>query len=256
MSILKTPRQRQGVQKAGDLAWDLVQQLCEQATEGISTLQLSQQADKLLAKHRSTAPFKVFINDAGQRFGFPICVSINQEVVNGPPSDERVLKAGDVVSIALATEQNGHYGKAADTLIVGGDSQNPPIAQLIAAARDTLNQIQSNTSRYDTVLSLTKTLEEAAMMAGGVAIAETGGHGTGLAHQSEPSVYNRVTDIAEDAPPIAITEGLALVPMPMWTLPNIVDPLTPVGWKLAADGWTYETTHGGVAIHVAKTIIF
>jgi methionine aminopeptidase len=167
-----------------------------------------------------------------------------------------VLKTGDVVSIALATEQNGHYGKAADTLIVGGDSLNPPIAQLIAAAQKVLNQIQSDTRDYDTLSSVTTALEATAVQAGGIPIAETGGHGIGLAHQSEPSVYNRVADIAEDAPPIAITEGLALVPMPMWTLPNKKPPLTPVGWKLAADGWTYTTTTGTSAIHVAKTIIF
>ena len=256
MSLLKTPRQQAGVQQASTLAWELVNQLCELATEGVSTLALSQQADKLLAKHRSTAPFKVFINENGQRFGFPICVSINHEVVNGPPSAERVLKLGDVVSIALATEQNGHYGKAANTIIVGGETHNPAIAELITAAQAVLLNIESDTNAYATVQSITETLELAVQNAGGIAIAETGGHGTGLAHQSEPSVYNRVADIPDNSTATVIVKGLCIVPMPMWTLPNTSDPSASVGWTLSSDGWTYETKHGEPAIHVAKTIIF
>src|SRR5208337_1514394 len=78
------------------------------------TMDLEKAAEKMIADFGATPAFKGY-------FGYP-CVlwtSINEEIVHGIPSEKRVLKTGDIVSIDCGVVFDGYYGDAAITVPVG-----------------------------------------------------------------------------------------------------------------------------------------
>ena len=56
---------------------------------------------------------------AGSKYPFVLCTSVNDEIVHGMPSQKRVLKTGDIVSIDTGVQLNGYYGDSAITVAVG-----------------------------------------------------------------------------------------------------------------------------------------
>ena len=56
---------------------------------------------------------------AGTKFPFVLCTSVNDEIVHGMPSQKKVLKSGDIVSIDTGVQLNGYYGDSAMTVGVG-----------------------------------------------------------------------------------------------------------------------------------------
>ncbi|MFN8614962.1 MAG: M24 family metallopeptidase [Vampirovibrionales bacterium] len=241
MTALKTPRQQRMVAALGELAWQLVLELTSTVAAGQTTAQLAEQAQALLAKNRCTAPFKSFTNAQGERFGWPVCVSLNAAVVNGPPSDAVVVAPGDVVSVALAVEREGLVGKAAHTVVVEALPGQAAIQRAITGAQQVLDTLPEQAPLLATVLDLTRVLEQAAWASGAYPITESGGHGTGLVHQSEPWIPNATADVDATLATTPLVSGWGLVPMPMWAVPVTVKTGDPrvVAWHLASDGWTY-----------------
>ena len=64
---------------------------------------------------------------AGTKFPFVLCTSVNDEIVHGMPSQKKVLKSGDIISIDTGVQLNGYYGDSAITVAGGrGFSGSPP----------------------------------------------------------------------------------------------------------------------------------
>ena len=102
----------------------MLDELSEMIRPGITTYQLNLEAEKLISKLGGRPNFKNYE-------GYPasICASVNDEVVHGIPSQKRVLKEGDIISIDAGIEMNGYHSDAARTFGVG--SISPECAQLI-----------------------------------------------------------------------------------------------------------------------------
>ena len=77
-------------------------------------MDLEKAAEKLIAELGAAPAFKGY-------YGYPcvLCTSINEEIVHGIPSEKRVLKTGDIVSIDCGVVYDGYYGDAAITVPVG-----------------------------------------------------------------------------------------------------------------------------------------
>lgn len=71
-----------------------------------STGDLEDVVNRLLREHRASAPFKSF-----EGFGFACCVSLNAEIVNGPPLPARPLQAGDLLSVAVGAQIRGFMAR-------------------------------------------------------------------------------------------------------------------------------------------------
>src|SRR5437899_9210376 len=73
-------------------------------------------------------------------FDYPccLCTSVNHEIVHGIPSEKRVLRAGDIVSIDCGVVLDGYYGDAAITVPVG--EAPPELAKLLQVTRESLER--------------------------------------------------------------------------------------------------------------------
>jgi methionyl aminopeptidase len=169
-----------------------------------------------------------------------LCVSVNDEVVHGIPGD-RVLQAGDVVSVDAGAEVDGWNGDSAFTTVVpGGDADR-------TAARQ---QLSDTTERSlwagIAALAQARNLHEVGDAVED-AVDETGqwgiiedftGHGIGRSMHEEPPVYNHRVRGAGPA----VRPGLVVAIEPMVTAGTIET-------STDDDGWTVRTTDGSDAAH-------
>lgn len=114
MIVLKSSRELALMRQAGRIVAQVLDRFREVVRPGITTAELEEVALRIIEREGGIPSFK------GYR-GFPaaICASINEEVVHGIPSPERVLEEGDIVSLDVGAIYRGYHGDAAITLPVG-----------------------------------------------------------------------------------------------------------------------------------------
>ncbi|HOW88838.1 MAG TPA: M24 family metallopeptidase, partial [Elusimicrobiales bacterium] len=114
MVEIKTPAELERMRRASRIVALALDLLKKEIKPGVSTAYLNGRAESEI---RSRGAVPAFL---GYR-GYPaaLCVSINEEVVHGIPSDKRTLREGDVVSLDLGAVYGGFYGDAAVTVAVG-----------------------------------------------------------------------------------------------------------------------------------------
>jgi methionyl aminopeptidase len=248
MSIIKHRRDIQNLRKAAKAASGICTELTSLIIAGNNAAILEELANKLLRRTKSTSPFKQFTDENGQQFGYACCVSINGEVVNGPPVAERVFHDGDMVSVAIGTCVDGIYGKAARTMVCG----NHPELAVITATKQLFEELHQQTFKPANVAELCDRITAIAKDHGVRPIADTTGHGIGKAHQDNPSIPNLINDdFRRSLSSAKFQPYQAFVPMPMFAaMSNNADEATTI---VSDDGWTITLEHPGISSHWANT---
>ncbi len=239
MGIFKSRTDLQYLRQAATAAGVVCDALMAEAQGGVSTVTLEQMANKLLQQHRSLAPFKSF-----EGFGHASCISINDEIVNAPPSRERILKEGDLVSIAVGTNIRGFHGKAARTAVIGKSFEDAD--RLIQGTRQALDAIVAKSAETNSLKSLLGEIGLKAQQYRLRLIKGTGGFAIGKSLHEIPYLPNHAEDLEQD---ITLPIGMALVFMPMMTLGETSD------WVEHEDGWTQVTADGALSAHFADTFL-
>ena len=102
-----------GIQKAGEIVNKVLNELSAMAKPGMKTIEFDIIAEKEALSSGATPAFKGY-----NGFPYSVCVSVNEEVVHGFPS-QRKLREGDIVSLDYGIYYNGYYADAAVTVPVG-----------------------------------------------------------------------------------------------------------------------------------------
>ena len=245
MGIIKSHSDRKALQQAGQITQHVLDTLGSLLAPGVSTLTLEAEANRLLSQHRSSAPFKSYQGEH-QLFSHAICVSINSEIVNGPPSRERMIAEGDLVSIATAAEHRGIHAKAARTFYIG---QTPPpadVQRLLNGTAAVIEAAQTRALQVQTLNDLLAVIPETAATHGLTLIQNIGGSGIGKKLHDQPAVPNTPGDLTDTIP---LQPGLCFCMMPMFSLGESAEYLT------HEDGWTLLTADGTLSAHFADTLL-
>jgi len=137
MIVRKSQAELEKMRAAGLLVYKVLSTLKGMVAEGVSTQDLEVAAEKMIADGGARAAFKGYPNpSAGTKFPFVLCVSVNDEIVHGMPSQKKILKSGDIVSIDTGVQLNGYYGDSAITVAVGQISEEAQ--RLIDVTRESL----------------------------------------------------------------------------------------------------------------------
>ncbi|MCA9789964.1 MAG: M24 family metallopeptidase [Cyanobacteria bacterium HKST-UBA06] len=238
--LINNRTDRRHLKQAADIAHQVCHTLIDTLEPGMALSALEQQANRLLAQQQSSAPFKRF-----DEYGYAICVSINDGIVNGPPLAEITLTEGDVVSIAVGSEYRGLHGKAAQTRVL---SDHPPsdVVQLLEGTAALFDSFPTDRfSSLNALIAYQQTLIEDTH--GLTLLAKTGGCGIGKQLHQFPPVPNRLEELDITVP---FEEGMAFTLMPMTSLGPSKE------WFLADDGWTYLTQDGALAAHVGHMMLY
>src|ERR1700737_4124818 len=130
--IRKSPEEIEKMRRSGKMVRQVLNHLKGVVAAGVSTMDLEQAAEKLIADLGAAPAFKGY-------YGYPcvLCTSINEEIVHGIPSEKRTLKTGDIVSIDCGVVYDGYYGDAAITVPVG-ETVTPELRKLLEVTETSL----------------------------------------------------------------------------------------------------------------------
>lgn len=228
----------QRIKTAAQLAGETCDTLIEAAKPGVKLPELEALANQILARNRSTAPFKLY-----DGFNHAICVSLNAEIVNGPSSRDITLKEGDLVSIAIGTCVQGMHGKAARTTYLGSPSTE--ITRLMQGTAQAITAVQAAGQEAQQISDLVRVIEATAKASDLRVIQGLSGSGIGKRLHEDPWVPNFLQDVHHDAP---VSPGLIITLMPMFTLGDNNASIT------SEDGWTLLTEDGALSAHYADVL--
>jgi methionyl aminopeptidase len=194
-------------------------------------MDLERAAAKKIEEAGATPAFKGY-------YDYPcvLCTSINQEIVHGIPSEKRVLKAGDIVSIDCGVVLDGYYGDAAITVPVVEVS--PELKKLLEITEASLYRGIEAARIGNTVGDVGASVQELVEANGFSVVREFVGHGIGTKLHEEPQVPNFGT--RGQGP--RLREGMVLAIEPMV---NCGKP----GTRLLKDKWTAVTEDGSYSAH-------
>jgi methionyl aminopeptidase len=137
MIVRKNMAELEKMRAAGLLVWKILEELRGMVGEGVSTYDLEVTAEKMMKDAGARPAFQGYSTPSvATKFPFVLCTSVNDEIVHGMPSQKRVLKSGDIVSIDTGVQLNGYYGDSAITVGVGEIS--PEAKRLMDVTRESL----------------------------------------------------------------------------------------------------------------------
>jgi methionyl aminopeptidase len=203
---------------------------------GVSTQELNDIAEAFI---RSQGGIPTFLG----LYGFPatLCISVNDEVVHGIPSPNRILNEGDVVSIDCGTTYRGMVSDSAQTLPVGAIT--PELEQLLTATKAGLYAGIAAMVEGNHLQDISGAVEDVCLKYGYGLVRDYGGHGVGYKPHEEPFVHNYRT--GNHGP--VLKSGNVLAIEPMFNL-GTEDVFT------ADDEWTVITKDRKPSAHFEHTI--
>jgi methionyl aminopeptidase len=238
MIVRKSPAELEKMRRSGLLVHQILQRLAAMVKEGVSTLELEVEAERMMKDAGARPAFKGYYTpSAGTKYPFVLCTSVNQEIVHGMPSAKRTLKPGDIVSIDTGVELNGYFGDSAITVPVG--EINESAQRLLKVTEESLELAIEKVRAGNRLFDICSTVEHHVLSHGFSIVREFVGHGIGTSLHEEPQVPNYV-DRKNENP--RLKEGMVLAIEPMV---NAGKPES----KVLADRWTAVTVDGSYSAH-------
>ncbi len=231
------------MRQAGLLVWKVLDALRGMVKEGATTLDLEREAERMIREAGARAAFKgYYVPAVGAKYPYVLCTSVNDEIIHGMPSDKRVLKKGDVVSIDIGAEIGGYYGDSATTVPVGEVS--PEVAKLLRVTEESLELAIQQMRPGNRLADVSAAVQRHVERNGFSVVRDFVGHGIGTRLHEEPQVPNYV-DRRNDNP--RLKEGVVLA----------IEPMVNAGKadaKVLADRWTVVTRDGSYSAHFEHTV--
>jgi methionyl aminopeptidase len=243
MIVRKSPAELEKMRKAGLLVWRILQELSGLVREGVTTFDLEVTADRMMSDAGAKPAFKgYYVPAAGGKFPYVLCTSVNSEVVHGMPSQKRILKKGDIVSIDTGVQLDGYFGDSAVTIAVGEiDGQ---VIRLLEVTRTALELAIEQMKPGNRLFDVCGAVERHVTANGFSIVREYVGHGIGTALHEEPQVPNYV-DRRNENP--RLKEGMVLA----------IEPMVNAGraeTQVLADHWTAVTRDGSYSAHFEHVV--
>jgi methionyl aminopeptidase len=232
---IKSTREIDLMRKSASVLARSLETLIDIIKPGITTMECDRIAEQAIRSQGAKPAFK------GYR-GFPssLCISVNEEIVHGIPSD-RVLLDGDIVSIDLGAIVEGYYSDSALTLPVGtiGDTAK----KVITVGAEALIAGISQALVGNKIGDIAETVETVVKSHNMEVVREYVGHGIGQHLHEEPSVPNYKMDSKGPT----LRPGMVLAIEPMVVAGN---------WKtkVLSDDWTVVTADGKLSSHFEHTV--
>lgn len=236
--LIKTKEQIEGIKKSAEINSGLLDLIGENIKEGMTT----EEIDKLAYDYtKSKGGIPADLNYEG--FPKSICVSINNEVCHGIPSNDVILKSGDIVNVDATTMLNGYYSDASRMFMIG--EVNEDAKRLVQVSKECLNKGLEAVKPWGFLGDIGAAIQEHAESNGYSVVREFGGHGVGLDVHEEPFVFHfgrRGT-------------GMVLAPGMVFTIEPMINAGSHEIFIDENDGWTTLTADGSLSAQWEHTVL-
>jgi methionyl aminopeptidase len=240
MIMLKSPAEIEIMRRANLIVAEVLGELRRRVRPGVTTGELDRVAEEMTRSRGALPAFKGY-EVAGRVFPRAVCISINEEVVHGIPSDGRRLQEGDIVGLDFGVNYEGYYGDSALTVPVGAVDEEAE--QLMAVTEAALWAGIEEARPGRRLGDLSAAIQERVEAAGFSVVREFVGHGIGRRLHEEPQVPN----FGQRDRGIRLREGMVLAIEPMVNAgrPEVV---------IKGDGWTAVTRDGRRSAHFEHSV--
>ncbi len=228
------------MREAGKRLASVFQEIPGQLCVGVSTLELDAFIEKRLLASGLYSQCK--------GYGYPpfpaaACISVNDVIVHGIPSGQKLLKEGDLVKVDICASYNGYCADMARSYFVGEALSDEAIL-LVKTAYESLDAGIDKIRVGNRISDISFAIQSTVEAQGFGVVRDFAGHGIGKKMHEEPEIVN--FGAPGKGPLIEVGMAFALEPM-----------ITLGGYAITMDDdkWTARTADGSLAAHVEDTVI-
>jgi methionyl aminopeptidase len=237
--FLKSPRDIEGMERAGAFNGELLDYLRPFVKAGISTEEINALAHEYTVSHGHTCAC------LGYR-GYPksLCTSINNVVCHGIPSPKEVLRDGDIVNVDCTSIVDGYYGDSSETFMIGAVSERA--RHLVMVTAEAMIRGIDAARPGARLGAIAEAIEPFVVANGCSVVHQYTGHGIGRKFHEHFTVYHHVDP---DCEPVILAPGMTMTIEPMINLGGyevVTDP---------TDGWTVRTADGSLSAQFEHTVL-
>lgn len=235
--VIKSQKEIELMREAGRILALTHEELRKAIRPGISTYEIDKIGEEVI---RSYGCIPSFLNYNG--YPASICVSVNEEVVHGIPSRERILKEGDIVSLDAGVIYNGYHSDSARTYGVGAIDEKS--ADLIRVTKESFFEGLKACRPGNHINDISKAVFDYITARGYSAVRDLVGHGVGANLHEAPEIPN-FTRLKKGP---KLKAGMTIAVEPMINIGSYE-----VRWL--DDDWTVVTADGERSAHYENTIL-
>lgn len=182
--IIKTPEQIEKIKESASINIAVLDYIEEHIKEGMSTAEIDRIVYKITTE-RGGIPAP--LNYEG--YPYSVCTSVNDQVCHGFPSEDVILKSGDIVNVDCSTILDGYFSDSSRMFCIGEVS--PEKRKLVEVTRECVYKGLEQVKPWGFLGDMGQAVHDHAFANGYTVVREIGGHGVGLEFHEEPWVgYN------------------------------------------------------------------
>lgn len=236
--ILKTPEQISKIRIACQVTARILDQICQHAKEGVTTLELDELSRKL---HKEAGAIPAPLGYGSPPYPKSICTSLNEVICHGIP-DKRPLQKGDIVNIDVSCIVDGVFGDSSRMVVIGPVSEDKQ--RVVDVSLQCLNLSIQVCKPGNEVWQIGQAIEDYARKKKCSVVNQFVGHGVGIAFHEPPEIPHHYNDLR-----IPFAPGMIFTIEPMINAgvrDGVLDP---------SDGWTVRTKDGKPSAQWEHTIL-
>lgn len=236
--LLKTEEQIAGIRRAGHLAAQILDKLCEHAQAGVTTNELNDLANKL---HKEAGAIPACLGYGHPPFTKSICTSLNDVICHGIP-DDTPLKEGDILNIDVTSILNGFYGDCSRMVAIGKVSEEKKrvMDTSYECLMKAIEILKPGVLVYEIGAAITKHAESRNCSV----VTQFVGHGTGINFHEAPQIPHHVNTVT-----------IPLVPGMTFTIEPMINAGIFSGYIDPEDQWTARTDDGKPSAQWEHTLL-
>lgn len=237
--MIKNQEQIEGIKVASKVNTDVLDFITPYVQIGVSTKELD---DRIYEYTKSINAIPACLGYEG--YPKSVCISVNDVVCHGIPSEDIILQDGDIVNIDCTTKYNGYYGDSSRMFMLG--DVDPVWEKLVTDTKRALDiGVEVCSKPYVTIGDIGYAINKFAVEQGYSVVREIGGHGVGLDIHEEPYVCH----IGKPGKDYVLAPGMVFTIEPMINLGKADV------YQDADDGWTIYTEDGSPSAQWEYTLV-
>ena len=237
MIIIKNSEQLKLMRIAGRITAEALLVAKEAIRPGLTTKELDTKIRHYIEKCGATPTFLGYNGFAGSA-----CISINDEVIHGIPSDKKIIMEGDIVKVDVGARYRGYNGDSARTYPVGKVSDEA--LRLISVTEQSFYEAMKFARAGYRIGDIGHAVESFVISNGFSVVREYTGHGVGAELHEEPEIPN----YGREGRGVRLYPGMTLA----------IEPMVNAGTeriKVRRDGWTVVTQDGKLSAHYENSLV-
>jgi methionyl aminopeptidase len=243
MVPIKNNQEIKKIKESGKRLVLVMEEIRKNIKAGVSTLELDKIAESAILKLGGIPAFKNYRTGSGSPYPASICASINDEIVHGIPSENKILKEGNILKIDIGLKFEGMFTDMARTFAVGNiDEKAKKIIEVTEKSFwEGAKKIKSGAKLSDYSKAVQKYVESF----GFSVVRDLVGHGIGKKLHEEPQIMNYCDGYYQD---LELRSGMVLALEPMVNEGSYET-------RIENNGWVFKTRDGKLSAHYENTIL-